>query len=209
VDGTRQVETLNTRDPKYTARLLAAQSAWWKRALDVQAPYRWNLQRLDPGFVLDVGCGLGRNLINLRNNGVGIDHNSDFVEIAKSRGLSAFTPEEFEASSFNVADSFDSILSAHVAEHMTLQEAVDLLSRYLYLLKPGGKVIVITPQEAGYRSDPTHIQFMDFEVLRRIASEAGLMPVKEFSFPFPRIFGRLFKHNEFVSVSEKMTPPLD
>ena len=41
---------------------LKARLVWWKRALDVQAPYRWNLRRLKPGFMLDVGCGLGRNL---------------------------------------------------------------------------------------------------------------------------------------------------
>ncbi|MEK6288866.1 MAG: class I SAM-dependent methyltransferase [Acidobacteriota bacterium] len=200
---TKQAETLNTRDGKYTARLVAVQLARWKKVLDVQAPYRWNLRRLNLGFTLDVGCGLGRNLINLRGNGVGIDHNSDFVEIAKSHGLSAFTPKEFEASPFNVPDSFDSILLAHVVEHMTEQEALELLSDYLYLLKPRGRVILIAPQEAGYRTDPTHIEFMDFETLRRIGREAGLIPVKEYSFPFPRIFGRLFRHNEFVSVSEK------
>lgn len=169
----------------------------------MQLPYRWNLRRLNPGFTLDIGCGAGRNLVNLGGRGVGIDHNPYFVEIAKSRGLSAFTVDEFRDSSFNVADSFDSILLAHVAEHMTEQEATALLRDYLYLLKPEGQAILITPQEFGYRSDPTHVQFLDFEALVRIASNAGLIPLREFCFPFPRLFGRVFKYNEFVSVSKK------
>jgi len=93
------------------------ESAWWKRIIDVQAPYRWNLCRLNPGFTLDIGCGLGRNLINLSGNGVGIDHNPHSVEIASSRGLRVFTPESFEDSSFNKHAHFDSILLSHVVEH--------------------------------------------------------------------------------------------
>jgi len=197
------VDSLGTRDERYTTRLVVGQLAWWKRILDVQAPYRWNLRRLNPGFTLDIGCGIGRHLINLRGNGVGIDHNVDSVEIAKSRGLLAFTPEDFRNSPFNTPGSFDSVLLSHVAEHMTELEAVKLLREYTHLLKPQGQVILITPQEYGYRSDPTHVQFIDFEHLRNIAREAGLMPVKEYSFPFPRIFGHLFTHNEFVSVSKK------
>ena len=172
--------------------------------LNVQAPYRWNLRRLKPGFTLDIGCGLGRNLINLDGQGVGIDHNSDFVEIARSRGLTAFTPEEFLGTRFNVAESFDSILLAHVVEHTTEKQAAKLLNDYLHLVKPRGKVIITAPQESGYRSDPTHVQFMDFEALRRVASEARLTHVNEYSFPFPRILGRVFKYNEFVSVNMKV-----
>ena len=199
----RRDETLSTRDPSYTARLVATQSACWKRWLDVQAPYRWNLRRLNLGFTLDIGCGIGRNLVNLSGYGVGVDHNEDFVKIANDRGLRVFTPEQFGVTPFNAVHRFESILLAHVAEHMTEQQVAKLLSDYLDLLKPEGQVILITPQEAGYRSDPTHVQFMDFEALRRIARELGLTHVREYSFPFVRFVGRWFRHNEFVSISKK------
>src|SRR5215468_2590796 len=88
-----------TEDRRYAARLIHQQEAiLWKRWLDVQAPYRWNLRRLSPGFTLDIGCGIGRNLLHLAGDGVGIDHNAHSVEIARSRGLAAFTPGEFQAS---------------------------------------------------------------------------------------------------------------
>jgi 2-polyprenyl-3-methyl-5-hydroxy-6-metoxy-1,4-benzoquinol methylase len=194
---------LKTQDERYSARLLMKESAWWKRLINAQAPYRWNLRRLNPGFALDIGCGLGRNLVNLNGNGVGIDHNKRSVEIARSRGLQAFTPDDFQKSPFNSPGRFDSLLLSHVAEHMTEPEVVDLMKAHLHLVKPGGQVIVITPQESGYRSDPTHVQFLDFESLRSIVQRAGLVHMKEFSFPFPRAFGRLFKYNEFVCVSKK------
>jgi 2-polyprenyl-3-methyl-5-hydroxy-6-metoxy-1,4-benzoquinol methylase len=197
------IHQMTTQDNKYTERLFDNQFVWWKRLLDVQRPYRWNLRRLKPGFVLDVGCGIGRNLIHLKRNGVGIDHNNSSVEMARSKGMTAFTPDEFQRSTFNVSGRFDSILLAHVAEHMTEDEVVKLLNTYMHLMKPQGRVIIITPQESGYRSDQTHVQFMDFSTLNSIIDKAGLKDIKQYSFPFPRIFGRFFKYNEFVCIAEK------
>lgn len=193
----------NTRDRAYTESLLAPKTLWWKRLLDLQAPYRWNIRRLNPGFTLDIGCGIGRNLHHLRGDGVGIDHNPHSVAVARSRGLKAFSPEEFERSEFRRLSLFDSLLLSHVAEHMLEEEVIALLARYSPFLKPRGRVIVIAPQEAGYRSDTTHVRFLDFSSLERLVRAAGLAPLKSYSFPLPRVFGGIFKYNEFVSISEK------
>lgn len=75
-----------------------AQVAWWKPIIPVQAPYRWHLRRLKLGRTLDLGCGNGRNLGYLGSTSVGVDHNGELVSIARSRGLNAFTPEDFRAS---------------------------------------------------------------------------------------------------------------
>jgi len=199
----KPAESISTQDKDYANLLMMKESPWWKKLFDAQAPYRWHLRSLNLGFTLDIGCGLGRNLINLMGNGAGIDHNPHSVEIAKSRGLLAFTPQEFQESQFNKADRFDSILLSHVVEHLMEGEAVKLLTSHLSLLKSNGRVVLICPQEAGYRSDPTHVQFINFIKLRAIASQAGLIHVVEYSFPFPRLFGHLFKYNEFVSICKK------
>ena len=63
---------------EYAQRLQQLQQARWKLALDVQRPYRWNLERLCSGRVLEVGCGIGRNLRNARRlmiTPVGVDTN--------------------------------------------------------------------------------------------------------------------------------------
>jgi len=194
---------LHTQDKDYTKLLLTKESVWWKKLIDVQAPYRWNLRRLKPGFVLDIGCGLGRNLNHLKGHGVGIDHNPYSVEVTRKRGFQAFTPQEFQQSEFNISERFDSILLSHVAEHMVEDQVVSLLAPYVSLLKSAGQVILITPQEYGFRTDETHIQLMDFERLRRISSQLRLQFFKEFSFPFPRFMGHFFIYNEFVSISKK------
>ena len=193
----------STKNNNYTKYLYDNQYIWWKKIFDVQRPYRWNLRRIKPGFVLDIGCGIGRNLLHLKGNGVGIDHNPTSVEIAKTQGLQVFTNEEFEKSEYNTEKRFDSILLSHVAEHLTEYEVISLLKTYLPLLKNSGKVILITPQEKGYSSDNTHVQFMNFETLNVIANNTGLLLIKEYSFPFPRFAGRFFKYNEFICICEK------
>ena len=177
---------------------LKAQLSWWKRLLDVQAPYRWNLRRLRPGYMLDLGCGLGRNLRHVDGRGVGIDPNRACLREARAAGLTVYSPEDFRAAPEAAHRAFDSLLVAHVLEHMSFEQAVALVRDHLAYVRPGGQVILITPQELGYDSDHTHVQFMDFSTLRRIAESLGLTVTRAYSFPFPRIMGRLFKYNEFV-----------
>jgi len=193
-----------THGEDYAERLIKLQTARWKQWIDVQALFRWNLRRLVPGFTLDLGCGIGRNLLHLRGQSVGIDVNEHCVRAAKARGLTAFTPVEFRRSAeYNRPGRFDAILLAHVAEHMTEDQVVALLGEYQGLLRPGGQLILISPQEAGFRSDATHVELMDFARLARISDRLGFQTERSFSFPFPRWVGRLFTYNEFVVVSRK------
>ena len=50
-----------TSGEDYARRLQSKQQVGWKKALNVQAPYRWNLRRQRLGRTLDVGCGIGLN----------------------------------------------------------------------------------------------------------------------------------------------------
>lgn len=189
-----------TETADYAARLERLETVWWKRWLDVQRPYRWHLRSRRLGFVLDVGCGRGRNLLHLggAGAGVGVDHNPDLVAAARARGLRVYLPSDFRASPDGQTGRFDALLFSHVLEHMTWDEGRALLAEYLPHLGPAGRVLLITPQEAGYRSDPTHVTFTDFDALDRMVRACGLHPARRYSFPFPRTVGRLFKHNEFV-----------
>lgn len=191
------MESSDTRDESYAHRLRQREGVWWKRLLDVQRPYRWNLRRQGLGRTLDIGCGIGRNLRSLEPGSVGVDHNHASIEEARNRGLQALTTEEWEESPLAVPGSFDSLLLAHVIEHMDEAAGRALLESYLPFLRPGGRVFLICPQERGYATDPTHVRFTDFEALRELTRDVGLVPEKSFSFPFPRRAGRLFTYNEF------------
>ncbi|WP_329178569.1 class I SAM-dependent methyltransferase [Streptomyces sp. NBC_01477] len=184
----------DTASPDYTARLLA------RRLLPTQAPYRWNLRRLRLGRVLDVGCGVGRNLRHCAPGSVGVDHNAHSVAAARERGLTAYTPEEFTAAGWEHG-AFDSLLCAHVLEHLEAATGSALLATYLPYVRPGGRVVLITPQEAGFASDATHVRFVGFDELAEEARAAGLVVSRAYSFPLPRAAGRRFPYNEFVLVS--------
>lgn len=185
---------------EYTAELVKLQMTRWKRLLHVQAPYGWYLRRVCRGSVLEVGCGIGRCLALLHGRAVGTDTNMHSVEVCRERGLVAFTADEFASSEYGQPGRYDTLLLAHVAEHMTQRQVIDLIRSYLGYLDPWyGRVVLVAPQERGFawQSD-AHVEFMDFAKLAGILVELGFRPERQFSFPLPRFTGRWFVYNEFV-----------
>jgi 2-polyprenyl-3-methyl-5-hydroxy-6-metoxy-1,4-benzoquinol methylase len=183
----------------YTDRLQRVTGARWKQVLDVQRPYRWNIRRLNLGRTLDVGCGLGRNLAHLGGNGVGVDHNPTSIAVARAQGLEAYTTEEFFSTERGA--TFDSMLAAHLLEHMPEDDARKVIESYLPCVKPGGTAVFITPQERGYASDATHVRFVGFAEAASMCRDLGMTVIKQYSFPFPRFMGKIFTYNEFVTVA--------
>jgi 2-polyprenyl-3-methyl-5-hydroxy-6-metoxy-1,4-benzoquinol methylase len=168
-----------------------------------QLPYMLHIRSLRLGNILDLGCGIGRNLAHNGGDGVGIDHNATSVSVARARGLTAFTPSDFFVSS-HATKSYDAIVCAHVAEHMTHPEFAAFVRPYLPLLSANGRFVLLTPQQRGYASDPTHVTYIDFAMQRSLLEALGLSIEKQYSFPFPKRFGEVFTHNEFVSVARKV-----
>ncbi|MGY2874533.1 SAM-dependent methyltransferase [Marmoricola sp. URHA0025 HA25] len=194
-------DVASTATDEYAQRL--SSTPLWKRALGTQAPYRWNLRRQDLGRTLDVGCGVGRNLAWLDPGSVGVDHNASAVTIARSRGLTALTVEEWQDSPHRVPESFDGLLFAHVIEHVASDSAAGLVDDYLPYLRPGGTVFFICPQERGFASDPTHVSWTTGPMLMDLASDLGLVAEQWRSFPLPRVAGRWFTYNEFCVRARK------
>jgi SAM-dependent methyltransferase len=125
--------------------------------------------------------------------------------IARSKGLTAYSTDEWESSPDAVRGSFDSILLAHVLEHLSETDADQVINSYLPYLKPGGNLVLICPQEKGFPTDPTHIRWVDNSELRKTGTRLGFIEVKNYSFPLPRIAGKLFTYNEFVYVGRRIS----
>lgn len=108
------------------------------------------LPRLAPASrVLDVGCGSGSLVESLRDLGwdaEGIDTDPKAIEAGRSRGLPVRVGgiEEMGYS----AGSFDAITSNHVVEHV--HDPLALLQECCRLLKPGGTLIMATPNSGGW-----------------------------------------------------------
>jgi 2-polyprenyl-3-methyl-5-hydroxy-6-metoxy-1,4-benzoquinol methylase len=190
--------THSTESKEYAHYLIKNQSSiksWF-----FQGPYRTHLKGLRLSRVLDVGCGAGRNLKALSPESVGIDHNPMLVEACIAKGLNAFSTEQFLRNQSKHIGQFHSILISHVAEHMSQSEFVQMLSTYKKFLSPGGRVVVICPQEKGYETDSTHVHFMDFESIQKSLKMADFTIASRYSFPFPRWVGKWFPFNEFVVI---------
>jgi len=99
--------------------------------------------------VLDVGCGSGERLEKMRGLGwtvSGIDFDEKAVGMAKERGLDVscgtipgiwFPPE-----------TFDAITMSHLIEHVP--DPIELLKECRRILKPGGRVVVTTPNSSSW-----------------------------------------------------------
>jgi 2-polyprenyl-3-methyl-5-hydroxy-6-metoxy-1,4-benzoquinol methylase len=188
-----------TKQPEYCQRLLGSDKRW-KQILNVQYPYKRALQKMHLGKTIDIGCGIGRILAWLDKNSIGVDHNSTSIDICLSKKLNAVTSEKFgEMTHSNEIGlkSFNNLLLAHVLEHLEAKEQIEIIESYLPYLEKNGGVFIITPQEAGYASDPTHVTFTDFGRVREILNELNFEVTSQKSFPFPRVFGKYFKYNEF------------
>jgi 2-polyprenyl-3-methyl-5-hydroxy-6-metoxy-1,4-benzoquinol methylase len=194
---------MSTSPDAYANRLHSLQGARWKQTLDVQRPYRRHLQRVCEGEVLEVGCGVGRNLRNLRGRILGVDVDAHAVAIAREQGLDAVVAADFLADQGLSPRSFGTLLISHVLEHLSEAECDEFLQDYLPWLADSGLVVIECPQEVGYRSDDSHVRWMAFSDISQALERSGIEVIKEYSFPFPRGFGKVFKYNEFVVVGRK------
>lgn len=191
----------DTSSKEYSDRLTNLSNKKWKNLIDVQKPYRWNMNRMELGTVIDVGCGIGRNLKYLTKGSIGVDHNKFAVQQAKNNDMDAYTVDEFMRAKF-LKNYFDSMLLAHVLEHLSIAESRAILKMYLPYVR--NKVLVICPQEKGYKSDATHVTFLQENDIKDLLKESGLQIAKATSFPLPKIFGKVFTYNETVVLAQKI-----
>lgn len=93
--------------------------------------------------VLDVGCGTGKYMKLFAQHGcpaVGVDLNPQQVEKLRNDGFSACLPNELPEN-----EKFDLIFMSHVIEHLEPASLIDFLEKYLDILLPDGRLIIITP----------------------------------------------------------------
>jgi len=135
------------------------------------------------GKVLEVGCANGDRLALLKSLGwktFGIEPDPQSARIASERGLDIITgilePGKLPA------DSFDAIILSHVIEH--LNNPVEAVKEFHRLLKPGGRLVLLTPntKSFGHRKyglnwlhldPPRHLYLFNVTNIRLMLKSSG------------------------------------
>lgn len=138
------------------------------------------------GKLLDVGCGGGRYLYRMQRRGwqvEGVDFDEQATRRAsESYGIKAYTGDLRAAKL--PADNYDAITMSHTIEHLVDPEAI--LRECFRVLKPGGRLVLVTPNVESSAAKlfgafwrgwepPRHLQLFSPNSLRQLTSRAGFV----------------------------------
>lgn len=152
------------------------------------------LNDLKPGRLLEVGCGSGKFLNQMRSKGwlvEGVDLDSQAIEAARANyGVNVYNGRIEEMN--YPSDSFDAVTMNHVIEHV--HDPIALLRECHRILKPGGYLVIVTPNfnSWGHRKfgchwrdldPPRHLYLFSQKLLRECASRAGFKDSKTKTVP--------------------------
>jgi len=144
------------------------------------------------GKLLDIGCGSGEFLNRMRKLGwdvMGIELDRKAIKLAREHfGLNIYEGT-LEEASFS-ENEFDAITMNHVIEHLC--DPITTLKKCYRILKPRGKLVVITPNIeslGAYLFDgawlgwdpPRHLHLFSPHTLRNCAKRARLQVMKIFT----------------------------
>jgi SAM-dependent methyltransferase len=136
-----------------------------------------------PGHpVLDLGSGRGEWLALLTEHGIaayGVDINSSFVAGGSETGLDVRQADAIEHLRSVPDGSLSAVTAFHLVEHLPPAALVDLVGNAVRALRPGGLLILETPNPlnlkvgaASFHIDPTHVRpihplFLEFVLENR------------------------------------------
>lgn len=181
------------------------QRSLFRRA--VRAVYLRRAASLVHGRTLDFGCGVGELLRRLPKGSRGLEYNRATVAHCRSVGLAVddydgFT-DEWSLSVLPAEERFESMVISHVLEHLALP--MEVLRKLLVAAaaRDVTRVLVIVPGKAGFALDPTHLTFVDREMLLDdgIPRATGFRCVQWNYFPGnSRVMGDWLAHHELQMV---------
>lgn len=159
-----------------------------------------------PPQIIDLGCGRGEWLEVLREQGlqaVGVDTNEAQAEAARTLGLHVEIDDAISYLSRQKERSVDFISAFHLIEHLEFPVLTHLLKECLRVLKPGGRLMLETPNPHSlivgaflFWFDPTHVRPYPAELIRQLLDSLGFKDANtvflrphEHHFEFREVYG--------------------
>jgi O-antigen chain-terminating methyltransferase len=141
----------------------------------------WYASMFHDGPVLDVGAGRGFFLDVLRERGVeclGVDISEEAATEARGLGVEIIVEDAF--SFLDRRSGFAGIFVSHLIEHLEPVRAEELLKAAHRALRPGGTIVVVTPDPRDWLVlseifwlDPTHVRPYPTKLIVAMLEAAG------------------------------------
>ena len=173
------------------------------------------INSLPPGNILDIGCGLGYMIsgVNSSWRKYGIDVSEWAVE--RARKYCTSFKGTLEEANYRAADLFDAIILYQSLEH--IPDPIELLIKIRFILKPGGKLILNTPNfgcdvakrfgdNFRFLHDKGHVSLFDSLGLVRLLSDLDFR-VEKVTYPYFNTVHFTEKNLMRLFDTSKVSPP--
>ncbi|HVL51776.1 MAG TPA: class I SAM-dependent methyltransferase [Actinomycetota bacterium] len=137
-------------------------------------------------LIIELGCGRGEFLQLAAEMGIetlGVDLDPGMIAETRRQGLEAIQADALEFLETTTATP-DALFAAHLVEHLSVEQALRMFTGAGKCLKPGGVLIVVTPNPrclsvilSDFWNDPTHVRPYTIPLMEFLAKQAGLEPV--------------------------------
>ena len=142
----------------------------------------------DRKSVVEVASGQGFFMELMRDNKInatGIELDTVLAERSQSKGLNVINANFFEWLEKAPPGQFDAAFASHIVEHFTPTDVERLFALLARVVKPGGILIVVTPNIANMRRavgdfwrDPTHVRPYPIPALGKLFNRSGWEMIK-------------------------------
>ena len=191
--GIQEVATTAVQpDPNYLDydfhRFIGMNAAGQRAVQRFYLPFFANSQR-----VVDLACGDADFVAMLLEQGVdavGVDADAKTCADAQAKGLPVICQNVFDYLAATPSASVDGVFSAHLVEHLSYPQVIELVREAARILRPSGRLVLATPDCR------TLFSHLDMYYLH----------FGHVSFYHPRLLSFLLQHEGFGSVEYDANP---
>ncbi|MBF0611781.1 MAG: class I SAM-dependent methyltransferase [Magnetococcales bacterium] len=139
-------------------------------------PFVERFRNQEPVLELASGKGIFQDLLKEAGiQGVGVEMDDDLCQSCQQRGLQIIKGDLFSHMDSVAEGHYGGCLASHIVEHFLPQQVDEMFHKAARVVRPGGILVVITPNIANLRRaagdfwrDPTHVRPYPIAALHKL-----------------------------------------